>query len=91
MSMTQQAFLSLLAAGLASLLAGLGLIRWHWDPSVPPFGRGAPLLRVLMRPSAYVRNAPLAVIGALNAIGVLLLAAAVAVAIYEILRVMHVA
>jgi hypothetical protein len=85
------AFLGLLASGLASLLASWGLIRHYWDSAVGPFTRGVRTLDVWMHPSAYLRDAPLALIRALSVIGALLLAAATALAIYEILRVMHLA
>ena len=90
MSGTERAFLGLFGTGLASLLAGWALIRQHWNPALGRFGRGSPTIAPLLRPSAYVKDAPLGLIRALTTAGSLLLAAAVVVAVYEILHVMHV-
>ena len=87
---TERAFLGLFGAGLACLLAGWGLIRQHWDPALGRFSRGSRTIAPLLRPAAYVKDAPLGLIRALTSAGALLLTAAAGVVVHEILRVMHV-
>ena len=87
MSTTEAAFLSLLFTGIFALLAGLMLTRIHWRPDIPPYGRQTQFLEVSLHPERYVKQAPLLVIRGLTVVGALLLAAAIGVVAFEIIRV----
>jgi len=87
MSVTEAVFLTLLFLGIAALLTGVVLTRVHWRPDLPPYGRGTRVLHMTFHPQAYVTDAPLRAIRALNLTGASLLAGAVIVVLYEILRV----
>jgi hypothetical protein len=86
MSTTQGAFLGLLASGLLALLTGLLLTRLRWRTDIPPYGAHTRLLDVALHPERCVSAAPVRAIRCLNVTGALLLAGAVAVVGYEILR-----
>ena len=88
MSTTETSFLGLLFSGTLALLAGMFLTRLHWRPDIPPYGRQTRFLDVTLHPERYVKDAPLRTIRSLTVAGALLLAAAVSVVVYEILRVM---
>jgi len=88
-STTEAAFLGLLFAGVASLVAAVVITRVHWRSDIPLYGRRTSALRVLRHPEEFVQDAPLGVIHVLNLTGVLLLAGAIALVIYEILRTME--
>jgi hypothetical protein len=85
-TVVQPAFLGLLVSGIAALLAGVALTRLHWRPDIPAYGRRTRFLDVALRPDAYVRDAPLRAIRSLNLVGVLLLAGAAGLVVYELLR-----
>ena len=87
MSTTEAGFLSLLFPGILALLAGIMLTRIHWRPDIPPYGQTR-FLDVTLHPERYVKDAPLRAIRSLTVAGGFLLAAAVSVVVYEILRVM---
>ena len=84
--MTQAAFLILLFSGIIALLGGVMMTRIHWRTDIPPYGRRTRVLDVTRHPEKYVADAPLRAIRALNVTGLLLLAAAISVVVYEILR-----
>jgi len=88
MSTTQAAFLSLLSLGVAALLTGVMLTRFHWRSDIPPYGRRTRLLNVMLHPEAYATNAPLGAIRGLNIAGALLLGGAAVVVAYELLQTM---
>jgi len=88
MSTAEALFLGLLFTGILALLAGLLTTRLHWRSDIPPYGRRTRFLDVTLHPEAYVADAPLRAIRTLNLTGGLLLAAAVGVAVYDILRTM---
>ena len=88
MSTTEAGFLSLLFPGILALLAGIMLTRIHWRPDIPPYGWQTRFLDVTLHPERYVKDAPLRAIRSLTVAGGFLLAAAVSVVVYEILRVM---
>jgi hypothetical protein len=67
-------------------LAGLLLTRIRWRPDLPPYGRRTRLLDVALHPEVYAKDAPLRLIRCLNASGAILLAAAVIIVAYEVLR-----
>ncbi len=83
---TKDAFLILFFPGILALLVGVGLTRFHWRPDIPPYGRHTRFLDVTLHPERYVRDAPLRIIRLLNLTGALLLAGAVGISVYEILR-----
>jgi hypothetical protein len=87
MSTTEAAFLSLLFTGIVAVLAGLMLTRIHWRPDIPPYGRQTQLIDVSLHPERYVKEAPLRAIRSLTVVGALLLASAIGVVAYEIIRV----
>ena len=86
MSAPEVVFLSLLAGGISSLLAGLLLTRFHWRPDLPPYGRGTRLLDVALHPETYAQDAPFLTIRSLTVAGALLLVGAVIIVGYEIIR-----
>lgn len=86
MGTAEAAFLGLLFSGIAALLAGVILTRLHWRPDLPPYGRGTSALHVTLHPQAYVKNAPLRAIRSFNLAGAVLLAGAIGIVVYEILR-----
>ena len=86
MSPTEDAFLILLFPGIFVLLTGVGLTRLHWRPDIPPYGRHTRCFDVTLHPERYVKDAPLRAIRSLNLMGALLLAGAIGVSAYEILR-----
>jgi hypothetical protein len=83
---TETLFLCLLFSGIAALIGGLLLTRFHWRPDIPPYGRRTRSLHVIVHPERYVTDAPLTAIRILTAAGSLLLAGAVGVVAYELLR-----
>ena len=87
--MTEVAFLSLLFPGILALLAGMMLTRLHWRADIPPYGRQTRVLDVTLHPERYVADAPLRAIRALNLAGLLLLAGAISVVVYELVRSMR--
>jgi len=88
MSTAEALFLGLLFTGILALLAGVLTTRLHWRSDIPPYGRRTRFLDVTLHPEAFVADAPLRAIRILNLTGGLLLAAAVGVAVYDILRTM---
>ena len=89
MSTSEATFLGLLFSGIAALITGVCLTRVYWRPELPPYGRRTPTVRVLVHPEEYVRGAPLRAIQSLNLVGTLLLAGAIVVVAYELLRAMR--
>ena len=83
---TQAFFFALLFPGLFALLAGMMLTRFHWRPDIPPYGRDTSFVDVTLHPEKYAVDAPLRAIRILNAAGAVLLAGAVVVVAYEIVR-----
>ena len=88
MSTTEAAFLGLLFAGVAALLAGVMLTRLNWRPDIPPYGLGTRFLDVTLHPDRYVKDAVLGVIRSLTFVGGVLLACAVSLVAWEILQTM---
>jgi len=85
----QATFFGLLFPGIAALIAGVGLTRLYWRPELPPYNRRTPTIRVMVNPREYVRDAPLRTIQSLNLTGALLVAGAIVVLGYELVRTMH--
>ncbi len=83
---TEAAFLGFLFAGLVSLLAVLGLTRFHWRTDIPPYGLYTRSLHVALHPEEYVKDAPLRAIRCLNLIGAVLLACAIGITAFEVIR-----
>ncbi len=87
MSTTETGFLGLLFSGILALLAGLLLMRLHWRPDIPSYGRQTRFLDVVLHPDRYVKDAPLRAIRSLTVIGALLLAGAAGLVAVEVVRV----
>jgi hypothetical protein len=87
MSTTESAFLGLLFSGIPALLSGVILTRLHWRRDIAPYGRQTRFLDVTLHLERYTQDAPLRAIRSLTVAGVLLLACAAGVVVYEILRV----
>jgi hypothetical protein len=83
---TEHIFFILLFPGILALLAGVGLTRFYWRPDIPPYGRHTRFLDMTLHPEKYAKDAPLIVIRTMNFAGVILLAGAVCISAYEILR-----
>jgi hypothetical protein len=79
---TPALFLALLFSGILSLLGGLLITRLTWRPDVEPFGRGSPLLQIMMHPERFAAPDRLREIRLLNLLGGILLGGAVAVLVY---------
>ena len=84
MSTLQVAFLTLLALGLAAMLAGTGLTRFHWRSGIPPYSVRTRFLDVAFHPERYAAGAPLRTIRSLNIAGAISIVAALGIAVYEI-------
>jgi len=84
---TEAAFLGFLFAGLISLLAGVGLTRFHWRTDIPAYGRQTSSLDVALHPEKYAKGAPIRAIQCLNLIGAILLACAAGITAYEMIHV----
>lgn len=87
MTTAGSAFLTLLFAGVLCLLAGLVLVRAHWRPDIPPYGRGVRLPPLLWHPQRYTQGAPLRLIRILGVAGCLFLVGALAIVMAAIVRV----
>jgi hypothetical protein len=81
-------WLIVLLSGNLLLVAGLFLTRLTWRPDIEPFGRGSPILQILIRPEKFARPERLLAIRLLNLLGVVFLCGATGVLVYDILRVM---
>lgn len=88
MSATEAAFLVLVFTGVLALLAAMILTRLHWRQDIPPFGLRTSFLDVTLHPERYASAAPFGIIRSASAIGAVLLAGAVAVVVWEIVRTM---
>ena len=86
MGTTESAFFCLLFPGIAALVVGVGLTRFHWRPDIAPYGRGTSALQVMLHPDRYVEDAPLRAIRSLNLVGAVLVAGAAVVVGYELVR-----
>ena len=81
------AFLSLVFSGVAALLTGMMLTRFHWRSDIPPYGFRTSFLHVSFHPEIYAQaHAPLKTIRGLNLAGAILLVGAIGVVSYEIVR-----
>ena len=80
-------WLALLVGGNLLLVSGLFLTRLQWRADVEPFGRGSPLLQIMIHPERFARPDRLREIRLLNMFGALLLAAAVGVLASDLLSV----
>jgi hypothetical protein len=81
-------WLALLLGGNLLLVAGLFLTRLTWRPEVEPFGRGSPILQIMIHPERFVMQERLREIRLLNLFGGVLLCGAVGVLAYDIISVM---
>ena len=75
---------ALLLAGNVLLVAGLFLTRVTWRPDVVPFGRGSPILQIMIHPERFATGDRLRQIRFLNVLGCALIAAAVGVLLYDL-------
>lgn len=82
--MTMGLWLAMLLGGNLLLVAGLFLTRLNWRPDVEPFGRGSPILQILIHPERFATPSRLRMIRMLNLLGSVLLFGAVAVLAYEL-------
>lgn len=80
-------WLALLLCGNLLLVAGLFLTRLTWRPDVAPFGRGSPILQIMLHAERFATPERLRAIRLLNLSGGVLLGAAVGVLAYEIVSV----
>ena len=78
---------ALLLCGNLLLVAGLFLTRLTWRPDVEPFGRGSPILQIMIHAERFATPERLRAIRLLNLSGGVLLCAAVGVLVYEIVSV----
>ena len=85
---TEGAFLVLLFAGVAALIAGLLWTRLNWRPDVPPYSRSTRTLDVQLHPERYATHDALRTIRLANIVGALCTSGAVLVLAYELLRIM---
>ena len=77
----------LLLGGNLLLVAGLFLTRLTWRPDVEPFGRGGPILQIMIHTERFATSKRLRAIRLLNLSGGVLLCAAVGVLVYDIVSV----
>jgi hypothetical protein len=83
MNLREAIFFLLLAIGLATSLRGIWLTRTHWRSDIPPYSKSR-FIDVMLHPERFAPKAPLTKVRALNTIGGLFLAGALAVALWEI-------
>jgi len=75
---------ALLLCGNLLLVAGLFLTRLTWRPDVEPFGRGSPILEIMVHTERFATPERLRAIRLLNLSGAVLLCASVGVLVYDI-------
>lgn len=66
------------------MVAGLYLTRMTWRDDIPPYSRKSSTLEIMLHPDRFATPRHLGTIRILNAMGMLLLAAAVATIIADI-------
>ena len=86
MNGAEAAFLAFLISGIFVLMISLLLMRTHWRPDIPPYGRAPRLLAITLHPEDYTEGAPLRASRVLSFVGALLLASAVALLVRELVR-----
>jgi hypothetical protein len=86
MNFVEAAFLGFLVSGILVLVLSLMLMRTHWRPDIPPYGKATRLLDITLHPEDYTEDAPLRAIRVLSFVGALLLASAVALLVRELVR-----
>ena len=79
---------TLLLGGNLLLVAGLFLTRLTWRPSIEPFGRGSPILQIMLHPERFATQDRLREIRLLNLLGGVLISGAVGVLVHELVSVM---
>ena len=85
--MSEQIFLALVLAGVAAMVAGVFVTRLYWRDDVAPY-RSTSALRVLLHPEEFTRAPHVRALRWLNRGGLVLVAAAAVVALFEIARTM---
>ncbi len=86
--MRKVAFLTLVALGVAVLLAAVLVVRLSWRDDVRPYGRHVNSFDVLAHPERHARPEVAGLVRGLAVVGVVLLAAALAIVVSEIVGVM---
>ena len=82
--MRQALFLTLLAGGIAFLLAGLLITRQTWRADIPPYNRRSRFFQIALHPERFARSERLPLIRSLNLLGALLVLCAVATVAHDI-------